>query len=123
MIKKYFVHMKLVEANVTKISGATNLIEGYGKASVMLPGGTKIIIDDALFSSRSNRNLLSFMDICRNGFHIETKDENNIEYLYITSTISCQKHVLEKLSAFSSGMYYAFISPVESNVVIRKKRK
>ena len=28
--------MKLVEANVTIISGVTNLIEGYRKASVML---------------------------------------------------------------------------------------
>ena len=64
--KKYFVHVKLVVANVTT--------EGYGKASVMLPGGTKIVIDDALFSSRSNRNLLSFKDIRCNGFHVETKD-------------------------------------------------
>ena len=87
----------------------------------MLPGGIKIVIDDTLFSSRSNRNLLSFKDIRCNGFHVETKDENNVEYLYIASTISCQKYVLEKLTAFSSGMYYAFISPIESNIVIRKK--
>ena len=113
--------MKLVEANVTTISSATNLIERYGKESVMLSGGIKIIIDNDLFSSRLNRNLLSFKDIRHNGFKIETKDENNVEYLYIASTISCQKYVLEKLTAFSSGMYYAFISPIESNIVIRKK--
>ena len=52
-IKKYFIHVKLVEANVTTISSATNLIEGYKKATVMLLGETKIIIDNALFSSRS----------------------------------------------------------------------
>ena len=87
--------MKLVEANVTTISSATNLIERYGKESVMLSGGIKIIIDNDLFSSRLNRNLLSFKDIRHNGFKIETKDENNVEYLYIASTINCQPSLQE----------------------------
>ena len=81
--KKYFSQLTLVEANVNTISGPADLIEGSGRANIMLSGGTTFMINDALFSSRSRRNLLSFKDIRRNGYHIETKNEDNIEYLYI----------------------------------------
>ena len=57
----------------------------------MLPGETKFTIVDVLFSSRSRRNLLSFKDIRRNGYHIETTNENDIEYLYIISRVLGQK--------------------------------
>ena len=63
----------------------------------MLSGGTTFIINDALLSSRSIRNLLSFKDIRLNGFHIETKNEDDSEYLYITNIISRRKQILEKL--------------------------
>ena len=45
------------------ISGSEKLIEGSGRANILLPGGTKIHIDDALYSTKSQRNLLSFKDI------------------------------------------------------------
>ena len=80
--KKYFSQLTLVEANVNTISGPADLIEGSGRANIMLSGGTTFMINDALFSSRSRRNLLSFKDIRRNGYHIETKNEDNTEYLY-----------------------------------------
>lgn len=74
-----------------------------------------------LYSSKSRRNLLSFKDIRLNGFHIETMCEGDTEYLYITSNISCKKHVKEKLPVFSSGLYYAAISCIESNIVMNQK--
>ena len=43
----------------------------------MLPKGTKLCIDDALYSSKSSRNLLSFKDIRYNGYHIETNNEGS----------------------------------------------
>ena len=66
--KKYFQSLKLCKANVNTISGSSNLIESSRRAIIMLPKGTKLCIDDALCSSKSSRNLLSFKDICYNGF-------------------------------------------------------
>ena len=79
------------------------------------------MINDALFSSRSRRNLLSFKDIRRNGYHIETKDEDNNEYLYIANVVSGRKQILEKLPALSSGLYYTFIHEIESHTVMAQK--
>ena len=92
--KKYFSQLTLVEANLSTISGPADLIEGSGRANIMLSRGTTFMITDALFSSRSRRNLLSFKDIRRSGYHIETKDEDNTEYLYITNVVSGRKQIL-----------------------------
>ena len=70
--EKYFSYLLRRKANVTTISGNSNLIEGSGRATIFLPKGTKLVIEDALFSSKSPRNLLSFKDIRRNGYHVET---------------------------------------------------
>ena len=87
----------------------------------MLPNGTKISIDEALYSTRSRRNLLSFKDIRRNGYHIETINKGQEEYLLITSTNSNHKLVLEKLPTFSSGLYYTIIKMSESHIVMHQK--
>lgn len=58
--------------NVTTISDSTNLIEDFGKAIIILPKGTKLTINNAIFSPRSRRSLLSFKDIRENDFHIKT---------------------------------------------------
>ena len=84
----------------------------------MFPKGTKICIDDVLYSSKSRRNLLSFKDIRGNGYHIETNNEGSEEYLYITSIISGQKLVLEKVSIFSFRLYYITMRTIEANVVV-----
>ena len=76
---KYFVSLRLFEGNLTTISGTSNLVEGSGRAIIMLPNVTKLQIDDALYSSRSRRNLLSCKDIRRNVYHIETINEGNAE--------------------------------------------
>jgi hypothetical protein len=48
--------------------------------------------------SKSRRNLLNFKDISYNSYHIKTNNESSEEYLYITSMVSSQKLILEKLS-------------------------
>ena len=84
----------------------------------MLPKGIQICIDNVLYSSKSKRNLLSFKDIRGNGYHIEINNEVSEEYLNITSMISGQKLVLEKLHIFSSKLYYTTIKTIEENVTV-----
>ena len=75
--EKYFTYFQKRSGNVNTISGSTNIIEGSGRAYLLLPGGTKFVIDDALFSPNSQRNLLSFKEIRRNGYHVETINREN----------------------------------------------
>ena len=119
--KIYFFNLITTNTSVSTISGTSNLIEGSGRANIVLPNGTRFHINDALYSSKSRRNLLSFKDIRRNGYHIETLNEGNKECLYITSIISGKKIVAEKLPAFSSGLYHTTIKSIESNVVVNQK--
>ena len=93
--KRYFLDLTLTNANVSTISGVTNLIKGFEKANIMLPNGTRFHINDALYSSKSTRNLLSFKDIRRNGYHIETMNEGNTKCLYITSIVYDKKLIIE----------------------------
>jgi hypothetical protein len=74
-----------------------------------------------LHCSKSGRNLISFKDIRLNGYYIETTNKDSDEYLYITSIISGQKLILEKLPAFSSGLYYTIIKTIELHVVMHQK--
>ena len=46
---------------------------------------------------------------------------DNIEYLCITSIISGQKLIMEKLSTFSNGLYHTTIKSIESYVVVNEK--
>ena len=46
--QKYFLNLTLLKANVNTISGPTDLIEGFGRAMILLPNNTKIYISDAL---------------------------------------------------------------------------
>jgi hypothetical protein len=45
--------------------------------------GTQIVIEDALLYAHSTHTLLSYKDICRDGFHVETNSVNKDEYLFV----------------------------------------
>ena len=100
--KKYFSQLTLVEANTNTISGPADLVEGSGRTNIMLSRETIFIINDVLFSSRSRKNLLCFKDISRSGYHIETKNDDDTEYLYITIVVFGRKKILQKLPANTS---------------------
>jgi len=95
--KMHFSYLTLQDVVIHTICGSAKLIEGSGRATIMLPCGTKVDINKALYSPKSPRNLLSFKDIRRNGYHIETMCEGNVEYLNITKISSGKKCVLKKL--------------------------
>ena len=50
---RFFLNLKLAEANVNTISGTSSLIEGSGKASIILSNGTTIHLENALYFSKS----------------------------------------------------------------------
>ena len=54
--KKLFSFLIMQGSDVNTISGSAKLIEGSGRANILLPGRTKIHIDDALYSTKSQRN-------------------------------------------------------------------
>ena len=87
----------------------------------MPPNGAGFHINDALYSSKSTRNLFSFKDIRRNGYHIEIMNDGNKECFYINAIVSGKKLVVETLSALSTGLYHTTIRPIESYVVVNQK--
>ena len=115
--KKYFSNLTLVPFTVQTISGPVDLIKGFKIAIIVMHNGTKFQIDDALYSNKFDRNLLSFKDIRRNGYHIETINRNGNEYLLITG----QKQILEQLISSSYGLYQTTIRPLEFHVVMNQK--
>jgi len=118
--KKYFSFLLKGESNVNTISG-TKIIEGFGRANISLYGGTKLYIENVLYSPKSHRNLLSFKDIRLNQYHLETRNDESVEYLCIKKHDLDKTCVLEKLPAFSSGLYYTYISTIEANVIVNQK--
>lgn len=111
--EKYFTSLKIKDSAecVSTISGSAKIIIGSGKTNFLMPRGTNFEISDALYSPKSHRNLISFRDIRKNGYHIETMNKNGIEYLCITKE---RKHILEELPMLSSGLYCTKIYMIAS---------
>jgi len=112
--KHFCSNVTLRKENVQITSSPVNIIDGYGTATVILPNGTTLYLEDALLSGRSKRNLLSYKDVRRNGYHLETANEQNKEFLCITSYMMGQKTIHEKLEASSMGLYFVPIRVIES---------
>ena len=51
--KKYFSNLSLVKSNINTISGPIDWIQGFRRATIILPSGTKIHINDALYYAKS----------------------------------------------------------------------
>ena len=113
--KRYFVNLIMQSANIHTIAGVAGLIEGHGQAYILMPKGTRLEIKNALYSPSSKRSLLSFKDIRLNGFHLETWEEGNKEFLNIFSITQGNRTVLETVPAIATGLYYAKISMIEAN--------
>jgi hypothetical protein len=58
--------------------------------------GTQVTIKNILLYLDSTRTLLSYRDICKNGLHIVTHEENNEESLLVTKTNGDDYDILEK---------------------------
>ncbi|KAM1760399.1 hypothetical protein ACFX12_003275 [Malus domestica] len=115
--RHYFTNLIPKKAHLTNLLGSSNLIEGYGKAHIMLSNGTILTIKEALYSPRSRRMLLSFRDIQDNHYHIETTEDNGSEFLCITSYEYGQKLIHENFERLPSGLYITTIRGIEAHSV------
>lgn len=114
---KYFSELKPTKGTLNTISRLVKLVEGVRKANFILSDCTKLLIDNALFSPKSKRNLLSFLDIYRNGYDTQTNIIGNDKYFHTTN----KTYVLEKPPMLHSGLHYAHINLAESHMVIKEK--
>ena len=90
---KYFQTLTKRQGNVLTIAGRDATIVGSGCATIVLSMGTQITIEDALLYPDSKHTLLSYRDIRQNGFHIETRDDNNEEILLVTKNNGYGKRI------------------------------
>ncbi|GKA51598.1 disease resistance CC-NBS-LRR class family protein [Tanacetum coccineum] len=97
--------------------GSTKLIDGVGKANVVLPNGTQLLIDNALFSLKSKRNLLSFRCIYHNGYDTQSRTIGNKKYLHIIN----ENQVFEKLPMLYFGLHYTHINVPQAHMAVKEK--
>lgn len=121
--KKYFIKIFPTKGVINTISGPADLIEGTGNAMFMLPNGTKFVINNALYSPKSKRNLLSFNDIYSQGYDTETTTEGNMKYINIITNVLGKKKILEKLPKLPSGLHYTYMHEIECNLMVKEDPK
>jgi len=112
--RHFFSSMTLRKAQIHTISGLVPIIDSFGNATIVLPNGTILHIENAFLSIRSKRNLFSFKDVCHNWYHIKTIYEQDKKYIGISSYKMGLKTIHEKLEASSMGLYYVMIKAVET---------
>lgn len=108
---KYFTTLRKRDENILTIAGSNGLIVGSGKATVVLPMGTRIFIEEAFLYPSAERTLLTFKDIRRCGYHLATTREGGEEFLFMTSSEGNETMVVEKMPGSSDGLYYTKIKP------------
>src|SRR4051812_41851084 len=121
--KKYFTEINPTKGIINTISGPADLIEGTCNAMFILLNGAKFVINNALYSPKSKRNLLSFNGIYRQGYDTETTTDGNMKYINITSNVLGKKKFLEKLPKLSFGSHYTYIHEIECNLVVKEDPK
>jgi hypothetical protein len=94
------------------IAGHDACIADSGKATIILLMSTQVTIENVILYPNSTRTLLSYRDICKNGLHIVTRQENNEESLLITKTNGDGYDILEGIPFLPSGLYYIYIKSI-----------
>ena len=82
---KYFQTLTKKDGNIMTIAGT----------QITLPMGTHITIEDALLYPDSTRTLLSYRDIRKNGFHVETHEDNKKEFFLLTKLTGFGNQICE----------------------------
>ena len=87
--------------HITTVTSSHLISYQIGEACLVMPRSTHIRISRDVYLPSSKRNLLSFQDIRRNGFHLRRAEEDNQELLQILDLEGCP---IENIPAYSSGM-------------------
>ena len=115
---KYFQTLTKRAGNVLTIVGRDATIVGSGRATITLPMGTQIVIEDALLYPDSTRSLISYRDIHKMGFHLETHEDNNEKFLLITKESGYSKDILERIPSLPIVLTYIKPVPHDAYMVI-----
>ena len=116
---RYFQTLRKSDENITTITGSGMHIVGTGRATIILPNGTELVIQEALLYPESTRTLLSFKDIRANDLHVETNDDNGKECLIMTKKIGDNKKIVETFPSMRQALYYTYIKPIHKHVTMQ----
>jgi hypothetical protein len=109
---KYFQTVTRRTGNILTIAGHDTNIVGFGRATIVLPMGTQVTIENTLLYPDSTHTLLSYRDIRKNGLHVITHKENNEEFLHIIKKKEDDNDILKRIPSLPSGLYYIYIKHV-----------
>jgi hypothetical protein len=109
---KYFQTLTRRAGNILTIAIRDMNIVGSRRATIVLPMGMQVTIENALLYPNSTRTLLSYRDIRRNVLHVITHEENNDKFLHIIKKNESGHDILERIPSLPSGLYYTYIKPV-----------
>jgi hypothetical protein len=109
---KYFQTVTRRTGNILTIAGHDTNIVGSGRATIVLPMGTQVTIENTLLYPDSTHTLLSYRDIRKNGLHVITHKENNEEFLHIIKKKEDGNDILKRIPSLPSGLYYIYIKHV-----------
>ena len=93
---KYFQTLKKVNGDNLTIVGRDTVIVGTGRAIFTLPSGTQVTIEDALLYLDSSHTLMSYRDIRKKGFHIETHEDNKKSTYSLLKIMHMAKRYMRK---------------------------
>jgi hypothetical protein len=109
---KYFQTLIRRTENILTIMGRNTNIVGSGRATIVLPMGMQVTIENALLYPDSTRTLLCYKDIRKNGLHVITHKENNEKFLHIIKKNRDGHDILERIPSLPSRLYYTYIKHV-----------
>jgi hypothetical protein len=112
---KYFQILPKRMGNNLIIIGRDACIVSSGKATIILPMSTQVIIENALLYLDSTHILVSYRDISKNMLHIVIYEENNEESLLIrliTKSNGDGYDILKRIPSLLSELYYTYIKLV-----------
>nr|GEY90233.1 putative copia-like polyprotein [Tanacetum cinerariifolium] len=108
--KKYFFELKPTKGTINTISGPINLVNRVGKANVVLPNGTQLLIENALFSLKSKRN------IYHNGYDTQSRTIGNKKYLLMMD----ENQAFDRLLMLHSGLHYTHFNVPQAHMAVKE---
>jgi hypothetical protein len=113
--ERFFVNLESSRApsRIKTLGGDIAIARGTGRAQAQLPHGTVIDIDHAIYAPSASRNLLSFADLRKQGFHVHTATTS--EGLECLQLVDKAGNVAEEFAENGNGLYITEITLCNSS--------